>query len=191
MFRALLLILFIPCVAFAQTYHGKVVAIADGDTLTILVDQEQIKIRLSEIDAPEKGQPFGTQAKQALSALVFSKFVDVDVITNDRYGRSVGRVYVNDLNVNAELVRQGHAWVYRKYAKDQLLYGLEGTARSAIGVPRLMDVAMFYIAPKLVNAAIIFMAPKTSEKVSALLSFTFILLFGGRMLMISYAASWA
>jgi len=112
-------------------HQGKVVSIADGDTLTLLIDNIQYRIRLAEIDTPEKNQSYGTKAKQALSNLVFGKEIEVDVQTTDRYGRSVARVYVDEVDVCAELVRQGVAWVYRKYAKDESLYGIEKEAQHA------------------------------------------------------------
>lgn len=115
--------------ASAIWLSGKVVSIADGDTITVLQDKQQYKIRLAEIDTPEKGQPYGTTAKQALSALVFGKIVTVEQVDTDRYGRIVGKVYVGPLYVNADMVKQGHAWVYRKYAKDQVLFRLEEHAR--------------------------------------------------------------
>ncbi len=111
--------------------YGKVVGITDGDTLKILTaDKKTVKIRLSEIDTPERRQPYGKRAKQALSDLAFQKPVAVRVVTIDRYKRTVGRIYVGDLDVSAELVRRGAAWVYRKYAKDRNLYVLEDQARS-------------------------------------------------------------
>jgi endonuclease YncB( thermonuclease family) len=110
-------------------HQGKVVSIADGDTLTLLIDNTQYRIRLAEIDTPEKKQPYGTRARQALSSLVFGKEIEVDVQTTDRYGRSVARVYIDDVDVCAELVRQGMAWVYRKYAKDESLFDIEQEAK--------------------------------------------------------------
>jgi endonuclease YncB( thermonuclease family) len=111
--------------------RGKVVAVSDGDTLTLLVDHRQLKIRLAEIDTPERGQPYGSKAKEALSQMVFGKRAQVVATGRDRYGRIVGRVYVGDVDVNAELVQRGAAWVYRQYAKDQGLFALEAEARSA------------------------------------------------------------
>jgi endonuclease YncB( thermonuclease family) len=110
---------------------GKVVGIADGDTFTLLVGREQLKIRLAEIDTPEEGQAYGNRARQALSSLIYGKTVRVTGLGIDRYQRTVGRVYVGDLDVNAEMVRRGAAWVYRKYATDRFLYDLEEDARSA------------------------------------------------------------
>ena len=90
---------------------------------------EQVKVRLAGIDTPEKRQPFGNRAKQALSSLAFQKQALVEIETKDRYGRTVGIVFVNGQNVNTELVKQGMAWVYRKYNKDKALYELESRAK--------------------------------------------------------------
>ncbi len=115
----------------ATQLTGRVVAISDGDTLTILdASKKQIKIRLGEIDSPESRQPYGNKAKQELSALAFNKTAVVKVQDTDRYGRTVGRVYVDGVDVNAELVKRGAAWVYRKYAKDHSLFDLEYEART-------------------------------------------------------------
>ncbi len=80
-------------------HHGKVVHITDGDTLKILVKGRMLKIRLAEIDTPEKGQPFGTKAKKALARMAFNKQARVVEVTKDRYKRIVGRVYVDNLYV--------------------------------------------------------------------------------------------
>ena len=93
----------------ASSLHGKVIRIADGDTLTILVNSEQVKIRLAGIDTPEKAQPFGNKAKQLLTSLTFKKSITINVKTKDKYGRTVGAITVDRLDVNAEMVRQGMA----------------------------------------------------------------------------------
>jgi len=111
------------------SYSGRAVGITDGDTFKLLIDNHQYKIRLAEIDTPEKGQPYGTKAKQALSSLIFNKAVQVNVLTVDRYGRSVGRIFVNGIDVNASLVSQGAAWVYRKYVTDESLFEIEDAAK--------------------------------------------------------------
>ena len=88
-------------VTYSKEYRGKVVALADGDTFTLLtVDKQQVKVRLSEIDAPEKAQPFGSRSRQALSDLVFSREVLVVQDDIDRYGRLVGQVYFDGIHVN-------------------------------------------------------------------------------------------
>jgi endonuclease YncB( thermonuclease family) len=123
------LLLLIAFTVEAQTLQGKVVSIADGDTLTILTQsREQIKIRLAGIDTPEKAQPFGTKAKQALAKLTFQQQASIEVETKDKYRRTVGTVFVEGQNINAELVKLGMAWVYIKYTNDQALYALEAEA---------------------------------------------------------------
>lgn len=105
----------------AETLTGRVVGIADGDTLTVLDSaNQQHKIRLAGIDAPEKGQPFGNRSKQNLSDLVFDKKVIVESNKQDRYGRTVGKVLINGVDANLEQVQAGLAWWYRDYAKEQL-----------------------------------------------------------------------
>ena len=124
------LLLLFTLSAHAETLEGKVIMIADGDTLTILTSSsQQIKVRLAGIDTPERKQPFGNRAKQTLANLAFQKQAFVEVETKDRYGRTVGVVFVDGQNVNAELVRLGIAWVYRKYNKDMALYELESRAK--------------------------------------------------------------
>ncbi len=116
----------------AQEVAGKVVGIADGDSFTLLTeDEQQVRIRLAEIDAPERGQPYGGRSREQLAVLIFGEKVVVDVQTTDRYGRTVGRPYKGDLDVCAEMVRTGAAWVYRKYLQDRRLLELEKDAREA------------------------------------------------------------
>jgi endonuclease YncB( thermonuclease family) len=113
-------------------FTGKVVAVADGDTITVLREHEQIKVRLNEIDAPEKAQAFGNRSKQSLSELCFDKTATLADQGKDRYGRTLARVHCEGIDANREQVRQGMAWVYRKYAsKDSPLYALEGEAKAA------------------------------------------------------------
>ncbi|SFM64472.1 thermonuclease family protein [Nitrosomonas communis] len=130
LFLLLLCIACLPLFAVAQEHIGRVVGVSDGDTITILDDRkQQIKVRLAEIDTPESAQPYGSRAKQELSRLVYGKTISVKVQDTDRYGRKVGRVYTDDIDVNAEMVRLGAAWVYREYASDQNLYALERQAK--------------------------------------------------------------
>ena len=103
----------IPITCFA--WKGKVVGIADGDTITVFHYGHGEKIRLFGVDCPEKRQPFGKRAKQFTSSLVYGKMVKVDPITKDRYGRTVALVYVNNVLLNEELVRSGFAWIYDRY----------------------------------------------------------------------------
>jgi endonuclease YncB( thermonuclease family) len=110
---------------------GKVIHIADGDTLTVLDgDKVQHKIRLHGIDAPEKGQAFGTKAKEALAERVHEKTVRVVWKEKDRYGRIVDDLYLGSRHVNTEMVRDGFAWWYRRYApKSKELERAEEEAR--------------------------------------------------------------
>ena len=122
----LLLLLFLPFLTQAATYSGKVVAITDGDTIKILTpEKQQIKVRLT----PEKKQPYGQKAKRALSDKIYGKQVSVEKVTTDRYKRMIGKVYLGDRYINAEMVADGYAWVYRKYNRDPKLLELERQAR--------------------------------------------------------------
>lgn len=117
---------------FAETLSGKVVSIADGDTITVLdSDHQQHKIRLSGIDAPEKRQPFGQKSKEHMSQLVFDKQVNVVWAKHDRYQRIIGKVMVADpacskpdcpktVDAGLSQISVGLAWWYRQYAREQL-----------------------------------------------------------------------
>jgi micrococcal nuclease len=120
--------------AIAASRHylvaGRVVAIADGDTLTVLDGARQRhRIRLAEIDAPEKGQPFGTKARENLGNKVFGKDVRVEVVDVDAYHREVGRIYLGERLINREMVQDGFAWDYRAYDKAGEFGGVEADAR--------------------------------------------------------------
>lgn len=116
--------------SLAETLRGKVVGVTDGDTITLLVDgRRQYKIRLGEIDAPEGGQPHGRKSKQMLSDLVFGQTITARVTDVDRYGRSVAVLLVGTTNINAEMVKRGGAWAYRRYLSDQRYLGWEEEAR--------------------------------------------------------------
>ncbi len=105
---------------FADNLVGRVVGLADGDTVTVLDDQKaQHKVRLAGIDAPEKGQAFGNVSKQSLSDLVYDKTVSVEWHKVDRYGRKVGKILIDDLDANLEQVKRGLSWHYKDYAKEQ------------------------------------------------------------------------
>ena len=112
---------------------GKVVRIADGDTLTLLdASNTQHKIRLHGIDTPERGQPHGNAARKALEAHVAGLRIDVAIQDTDRYGRTVGIVYRNGQNINLALVRDGWAWWYERYARnDRQLAQAQREAKAA------------------------------------------------------------
>jgi endonuclease YncB( thermonuclease family) len=117
--------------AESRILDGRVVGITDGDTLTLLVDREQVRVRLAQIDAPEIGQPYGKKAKAELSALAYRKLARVEVVDIDRYGRTVGEVFADGIDVNREMVREGHAWAYTRYSHTTEIIELEASARAA------------------------------------------------------------
>jgi len=114
----------------AEEFTGRVVGVADGDTITVLAGVEPRRVRLAGIDAPEKGQPFGRRAKQAVSRLAAGRMVRVVVRGQDRYGRTLGEVRLPDgASLNERLVEEGWAWRYTRYSKDPRLAELEAAAR--------------------------------------------------------------
>lgn len=116
----LALLLSFTTVASAELLFGRVVGVADGDTITLLDSQnQQHNIRLSGIDAPERAQPFGQRSKQSLSNLVYGKTVTVEVVKRDKYRRSVGKVLIDGSDANLEQIRQGLAWNYKAYEREQ------------------------------------------------------------------------
>ena len=128
----LLILLLILAVspAFADT-QARVVSVHDGDTLTVLIEHRQVKVRLTEIDAPELGQPFGTKARQSLSELCFGKTATLDVRGHDRYRRTLAQVTCSGTDANAEQVRRGLAWTYARYTKaDSPLFAIQQAART-------------------------------------------------------------
>jgi len=127
----LITLLFVPPSDLATDLVGKVVGVSDGDTITVLVDKKPIKIRLEGIDAPEAKQSFGNRSKQALSDLVFGKEVRVKKTGEDRYGRSLGLVSTDGIDINAKMIQDGWAWHYKKYNRDSKLADLEMQARAA------------------------------------------------------------
>lgn len=128
---AAILLLAVASIAMPQSIEGRVVGITDGDTFTLLTPElREVKIRVAEIDAPERGQPFATRSRQQLAKLIFQQQVTVDVQVVDRYGRPVGRPMVGDMDVAVEMIRSGAAWVYRTYSDDEELYELERTAKA-------------------------------------------------------------
>src|SRR4029434_6022838 len=117
-------------VATAETLSGRVIGISDGDTLTVLVDRKQVKVRIADIDAPEVKQAFGTRSRQALATLCHQKPAQVIDKGLDRYGRTIGVVSCAGWDAATEQVRAGMAWVFTRYAAaDSPLYALETEAR--------------------------------------------------------------
>lgn len=116
--------------AYGEEFEAKVIGVADGDTVTVLHDGRAEKLRLAEIDCPEKKQAFGNAAKRYTADLSFDKVVKVDTSAHDRYGRSIAQIQLPDgRNLNQELVKAGLAWCYRKYSNNPELLALEQHAR--------------------------------------------------------------
>ena len=108
-----------------------VVSVVDGDTVWVktISDQKKQKVRLAHIDAPEKSQAYGKTAKKKLKQLIHKKYVRISVLDTDRYGRSIADIFIDDRHVNKWMVRDGWAWVYRKYTNDERYYQAEKLAR--------------------------------------------------------------
>ncbi len=114
----------------AAMLYGKAVHITDGDTITVLdSNHEKHRVRLKNIDCPEKKQPWGTKAKRALADKVGNKRVRIDWNKKDRYGRIIGTVMLGDFNINRAMVQEGHCWVYLRYNDDPVLPSLESQAK--------------------------------------------------------------
>ncbi|MFZ3119621.1 MAG: thermonuclease family protein [Variovorax sp.] len=148
---ALTLILF-PLVGSTAPRTCLVVGIADGDTLTARCGQpdayEQVKVRLAEIDAPEKKQPFGERSRQSLAKLCFQREAVLIPRTIDRYGRTVARVECDGRDANAKQVQDGMAWAYTQYQTDPAFPRLELQARRArIGLWAELGTAKAPTAP--------------------------------------------
>ncbi|MBA3035700.1 MAG: nuclease [Desulfobacterium sp.] len=111
-------------------WTGKVVGISDGDTITVMKDGKGEKIRLAEIDCPEKAQPFGAKAKKFTSDLSFGKEVTVAPSNIDKYGRIVAQIILPDgTSLNDNLVKNGFAWQYKAYSSSKRLADIEAEAK--------------------------------------------------------------
>lgn len=128
-----LLLVLSPCAivqaADDPVLPGVVVGIVDGDTADVRLQSGMIRVRLHAVDAPERDQPHGAASKQALSKLIYGKTIDVEPIEQDRYDRLVARLWLDGVDVNAELIKQGAAWVYRRYTDDAAYCAYEKAAR--------------------------------------------------------------
>lgn len=115
---------------FAETFTGRVVRVADGDTITVLVGQTQRRVRLRAIDAPERpGQPYSEASRRHLASLIAGQIVTVDAPSRDRYGRDLGEVRLNGVSANAAQVEAGYAWHYTHYSRSVVLAAKERLAR--------------------------------------------------------------
>lgn len=130
----LCLLLFTAAQADDRDFSGTVRKIFDGDSFIVRPAKgRDVDVRLQDIDAPEKNQPYGNSARTALIELIGDRQVFVDVVDTDRYGRKVVRVFrePDRLDVAKALVRDGHVWVYRRTVHDRSLIELEEAARTS------------------------------------------------------------
>lgn len=128
--KACVFIFFLLSISWADAQSGKVVGIKDGDTVEVLFGQKTETIRLSDIDAPEKAQPFGTVARKKLSNLVFGKTVQVKALPHrDRNGRLIAEIRCQGQNVNLLMVASGLAWHFKKYSTKEVYAQAERVAR--------------------------------------------------------------
>jgi endonuclease YncB( thermonuclease family) len=140
------LILYSP--ALADTLEGKVIKVADGDTITIMDDKgDKHRIRLGGIDAPEKDQPYGNESTQSLLELTSGKTVVIKYEKRDRYRRIIGKVLVDPpgevfcmaldcvkkIDAGLEQVKRGLAWHYKKYQGEQSVEDRETYGEAEVG----------------------------------------------------------
>lgn len=118
---ALVILGAIPQALLAAVMHGRIVGVSDGDTVKVLDAAQRLHtVRLMGIDAPEKAQPYGKRSKQSLSEMVYQQHVSVEWSKEDKYGRVVGKIRLQDgLDVCLEQIKRGMAWHYKQYAKEQ------------------------------------------------------------------------
>lgn len=116
----------------AHAFQARVVGVLDGDTIDVLANgNHQMRCRLYGVDAPEKAQPFGMQSKKSLSDMVYGREIEIQVMDQDRYGRSICRLRLNGTDINREQVARGYAWMYRQYTQDPSYAHAEASAQQA------------------------------------------------------------
>lgn len=132
-YRLILLFLCVINTAFSQDISGRVIGVADGDTLFIIEEKTHNKmtIRLNDIDAPEREQAYGQRSRQSLISLCYRRPVLIKAVGRDQYDRVLGRVFCDGIDANAQQVKLGMAWVYSRYLDDPSLYKLQDEAKEA------------------------------------------------------------
>ncbi len=125
------LLCFVSLSVQAETFSAKVIAVMDGDTVLVLRGDQKLKVRMANIDAPEKDQAFGKQSRDSLLEMVGRKQVQIDSQAVDQYGRLIGQIKVDGRDVNQEQVKRGMAWEYSHYHTDKTYIGLQSDAQQA------------------------------------------------------------
>lgn len=131
MSRILALLCCMALGAQAETFDAKVIAVMDGDTVMVVRNGKRIKVRMANIDAPEKDQAFGVQSRASLLEMVGKRRVRVDSQAVDQYGRVIAYLAVDGLNVNEAQVRRGMAWEYSYHHSDRAYLALQQEAQQA------------------------------------------------------------
>jgi len=109
---------------------ARVTHVIDGDTIVIQDEHSTNKVRLAYIDAPKIKQIYGNKSKEYLTQLIYGKTVTIKPITNDKYNRIIAEIYLNGRNINLIMIREGHAWLYRKYTDDKNFYDIGDNAEN-------------------------------------------------------------
>ena len=129
----LAIVLFFIVISQVQAdFNGKVVKVIDGDTVDILTPKKQkVRVRLLDIDAPESRQAYGNAARKYLASLIAGKNVFVKENKKDIYQRTLGTIFLNQININAKMVESGFAWAYRYkgVANNKNMVKLESKAK--------------------------------------------------------------
>ena len=134
--KILLIILLVINSVFLLAISGKVVKVSDGDTFYLKSNGKSYKIRMYGIDAPELHQAYGQESKKYLENLIMDKNVDVNIKSEDKYGRKVGKVIYKNKDINLEMIKSGNAWYYGYYAKSEKEYkkAFENAQKKKIGL---------------------------------------------------------
>jgi len=128
MIRTFISLTLIFCALSAFGYPAKVVSIIDGDTVHVLANNQDIKVRLFGIDAPERKQPYSAQSKAALAEKILGQTVEVTTHGTDRYRRTIADLYIGKRCINEEMVSEGWAWDFKRYSNGRFA-GAEQKAR--------------------------------------------------------------
>lgn len=113
-----IVILLVPSLLWSETIFGRVVKISDGDTIIVLSNSIEYKIRMSGIDSPEKKQFYGQESNNFLAGLIYRRQVTVEMEGRDKYKRYLGKVYLKEKDINLEMIKSGFAWHYKKYSTN-------------------------------------------------------------------------
>ena len=128
----IIICLFFSIYSNAAELKGKVIHISDWDTIHLLTTNKvKYKIRLDEIDAPENSQAFGNKSKENLKKYIYNKDVVVNYSSRDQYDRVLGTIYLNKQDINLQQIKDGYAWVYKKYSNNSTYYKAEKEARNS------------------------------------------------------------